>query len=348
MNALFGILVQERYQLQLADFWGLVQSWLQDAGGFAAVGLVLWIAYRLSSSTSLESRGERRISSFMILMAILTAGLYIAAGVVLGIELTRENPNLPPPVSVDRPVWQGDTLSLLLTAAGLTAILGLLEPLVSDLFRLRWRRIWALASISFKEAVRRKVVWVFLVFLLVFLFPAKWFFDIKAEDEVRTTVSVIHFAMTALLVLPFGILAAFSIPNDVRSQAIHTIVTKPVERFEIVLGRFFGFTGLMTLVLLVLTAFSLLLIAASSPDPLAEEESLKARKPIYGLLSFKSLKRGEDFQGVSVGREWEYRRYIAGGPRTPQRAVWNFYALPSELATRTREQNGQTVPGAVP
>ena len=54
-------------------------------------------------------------------------------------------------------------------------------------------------------------------------------------------------------------------------------------------------------------------------SPEAISESLKARVPVYGDLSFAGLKEGEG----SVGREWEYRRYIAGGTRSPQRAVWS-------------------------
>ena len=60
-----------------------------------------------------------------------------------------------------------------------------------------------------------------------------------------------------MLLLAASLLAAFSIPSDVRSQTIHTVVTKPVERFEIVLGRILGYTLLMTAVLAVATGLGL-------------------------------------------------------------------------------------------
>ena len=66
-----------------------------------------------------------------------------------------------------------------------------------------------------------------------------------------------EFGMAPLL------LAAFSIPNDIKNQNIYTVVTKPVERFEIVLGRFVGYTFLMTLALLGMTVISYVLIAAA-------------------------------------------------------------------------------------
>ena len=137
--------------------------------------------------------------------------------------------------------------------------------------------------------------------------------------------------MEPLLLLTACLVAAFSIPTDVRSQTIHTIVTKPVERFEIVLGRFLGYGILMSLVLVVLTGVSLLYVFREIGQE-AKEESMHARIPVFGELSF----RGKDanFQGDSVGREWDYRRYITGGRNSVQRAVWTFTDLPSDLASR--------------
>jgi hypothetical protein len=180
--------------------------------------------------------------------------------------------------------------------------------------------------LSYKEAVRRRVLWVFVAFLLIFLFPPKWFFPIKPEDEVRTYVSVIYWAMTPLMLVVASVLAAFSIPTDMRNQTIHTVVTKPVERFEIVLGRSLGYALLVTVVLLALSAVSLVLLWASNPSEEAANESYKARVPVWGDLEFRGPPQpdGTPFKGQSVGREWEYRVYIAGGPRTPERAVWTY------------------------
>jgi hypothetical protein len=107
-------------------------------------------------------------------------------------------------------------------------------------------------------------------------------------------------------------------------------VTKPVERFEIVLGRFLGYLGLITIALLLMTGLGLLLINAGNVSAEAEKESMRARVARYGDLEFSS-KRANDFTGVDVGREDSYRRYIAGHPQTSQRAVWNFTSVPSDF-----------------
>jgi hypothetical protein len=214
--------------------------------------------------------------------------------------------------------------------AGACAVAAFLLPFLMDFGRLSWRRVWALARLSFKEAIRRRVLWVFSAMLLIILF-ASWFLPYKPEDQVRNYVQVVYAAMEYLLLVTACIVAAFSIPTDVRSQTIHTIVTKPVERFEIVLGRFLGFSLLMSLVLVVMTGISLLYVFREV-DPDAQVESMRARIPLWGELSF----RGKDanFQGDSVGREWAYRRYIQGGRNTVQRAIWTYNDLPKDLANR--------------
>src|SRR5262249_31406463 len=42
----------------------------------------------------------------------------------------------------------------------------------------------------------------------------------------------------------------------------------------------------------------------------------------------------DNIEGLSGGRERHYRRYIAGGKNSPQRAVWTYYELPRDLANR--------------
>jgi hypothetical protein len=69
-------------------------------------------------------------------------------------------------------------------------------------------------------------------------------------------------------------------------------------------------------------------------DPEARLESLRARVPVYGHLRFLGTSQEG---GDSVGREWDYRKYIAGGVNTAHRAIWVFSDLPRDLAQRQGE-----------
>jgi hypothetical protein len=223
-------------------------------------------------------------------------------------------------------------------------VLAVLTPFLIGLTRLRWRRIWALARLSIKEAIRRKVLYVFSALVVVLLFYG-WFTTSKPESQVQGYVKVVDWGMTVLLLVSAGLIGAFSIPADIRQQTIHTITTKPVERFEIVLGRFLGFTLLMSVVLFVLTGLSgLYVLRGIHPD--AREESLMARDPLYGQIDFLRVE-AEDTDAEqryrvdpeNVGREWDYRKYISGSglqnPQAPRTyAVWAFDDLPGSLGDR--------------
>jgi len=326
---LLAILETERDPLVWREFWSYLNSWVQIAGGFSAVALVIYLLYSFSRSDSEAATDQTRARwlPLILVFAALAAVAYVGAGVFAALQ--PPDPPLeerfgvpykpPPPPSAER-----DWKERFLTIGGALALVGLGIPFLADLSRVRPRRVWALAKLSFKEAVRRRILWVFVGLLLLFLFPPKWFTEVKATDEVRVSVAVIELATAAVMILAFGLLAAFSIPTDLRNQTIHTIVTKPVERFEIVLGRFFGYVALATIVLFVLRGVSLGFIIFSRPSDEARAESFQARDPVYGELEFRN-KQGK-FEGESVGREWDYRKYVAGN--SSQRAVFVYRDLP--------------------
>ncbi|MBX9583243.1 MAG: hypothetical protein K2X87_23310 [Gemmataceae bacterium] len=334
MTPLFGILQLDRGEpLGFANVSGLVQAWLQDAGGFAAVGLVVYLLYALSVPTD-KSQSERLrvpVSTWMLAMAALALVCYagVLALLVLGKGGSPEPPPPPPGAAAVTPptVWHPEPRPVLLMVAGLFAVLGIAEPFVRDLVLVRGRRVWALAKLGFKEAAASRLYWVFLLALLPFLFRNVWSAGVRPVDEFRNLVGVTTLVETVLVLAVGLILAAFSLPTDIKNQTIHTVLTKPVLRFEVVLGRFLGYVGLMTLALAAMTAASLVLINAANINEKAEAETAKARVPVRGKLDFKSRKA--DFEGTNVGREFDYRKYIAGHPDSPQRAVWSFARVPA-------------------
>jgi ABC-type transport system involved in multi-copper enzyme maturation permease subunit len=341
---LFGVLILDRNPLVLADLPGLTQAWLQDAGGFAAAGLLLYLlaALRGPADQPESARARMPVTTFMLVMAVVSLLGYAAYAALL---LAKIGPDT---VNVEQVLAPGDSYHyvppkfstnaqpLALMIAGLAAVLGLASPFLADLPKLRANRVWALSKVGFLEARRSPLFIVFLLFLAVFMFPAQWFIPTKAEDELRTTVGVTSFTSAFLLLVPAVVLAAFRIPNDIKYQTIYTIVSKPVERFEIVLGRFFGYAFLMTVALALMTALGYLFLATSNIDPKAAEETSKARMPVRGTLRFQS-KKGET-EGTNVGREFEYRKYIPGHPASSERAIWSFPTVPAGLAAAGRTE----------
>ncbi|MGL5097482.1 MAG: hypothetical protein ACRDD1_17985, partial [Planctomycetia bacterium] len=114
----------------------------------------------------------------------------------------------------------------------------------------QFRRVYAVAQLSFREAIRRRILFVFVLFTVPFLF-AGWYLPNNEEAGLRSLVAFVNIAMT-FLVLPLTIfLVSMSLPNDLKRKTIHTIVTKPINRLELIVGRILGFMGVFTLVLTV-------------------------------------------------------------------------------------------------
>lgn len=330
---MLAALTFDRDPLEINALPGIIIYWVQAVGGIAAFLIAIWLLLVLIRVVPIRKvSGESSFNWLFILFATISFAIYLLIGTVrLPETLSAAGIDSRSRISAG---WR-NLESQLFTTAGASAILAAFVPLLMQFPWYRSRRIGAIAGLSFKEALRRRVPFIFALVLLIFLF-GNWYVTSKPEDQVRTYVSLTFEAMGPLLILAAIILGAFSLPADFKNQTIHTVVTKPVYRFEIVLGRFLGFVALLTLILLVMTGLSLLYVLRNV-DPAAASESLKARSPAYGELSFENTQSGETSRAENVGREWSYRSYInkvVPGKTAQQAAIWKYSSLPSELANR--------------
>lgn len=185
------------------------------------------------------------------------------------------------------------------------------------LLPLGWRRIGAVAILSFKEAVRRRVLFVFILFFLPFLF-AGWYLPNADEGRLLSLVGFTSMAMTWLLLPMVLFVTAMALPNDLKQKTIQTVVTKPIRRLEIIVGRILGFTAIFTLVLAVMAGVSLLYLRGQISDAARASQWL-ARVPVYALgepsdpapLMFNKQGVMQLF-GTNVGKEWQYRSHVDG------------------------------------
>jgi hypothetical protein len=121
------------------------------------------------------------------------------------------------------------------------------------------RRIYALARLAFKEAIRRKVLFVVGLFLVVLLL-AGWYLNPESDDPARLYISFVLTATNYLVLALALFISAFSLPAEIKSKTIYSIVTKPVRATEIVLGRMVGFIGVGTLILIPMGLSSYLFV----------------------------------------------------------------------------------------
>lgn len=329
---MFASLVIEREPLQLQDLPVAVVFWIQDAGIVAAIGLAIWaIAFAVQRPAWARGRVWTGRAVAFAVLAGLSGGLYALFFLLLLVQGLPRGPGAA----------YTPAQALVLLSAGVCAIVAVLLPPVLDLFgRLRWRRIWAVARLSLKEARAKGIIWICLIIPIIYLY-ADWYINpAHPKDYLAQRVKVAYLALTLLFIISAALMGSFSIPTDIKNQTIHTIVTKPVERYEIVLGRFTGYGLLLFVEMFFLALLSLLYVTRGLEGaPEAKAESYKARMPLFAdRLQFHGTKSTE--KGESVGREWDYRSYIGGSGQegvaggVKQYAIWQFRTLPTALANR--------------
>lgn len=118
-------------------------------------------------------------------------------------------------------------------------------------------RIWAIALNTFREASRKKALYAILVAVVGLNLLAIALGEMSLHEEARVVRDVGLAAMSfcgAAAAIVLGVLLLYA---EIQKKTVHTILSKPIERWEFVLGKYAG----MALTLTVLVAlFALALV----------------------------------------------------------------------------------------
>ncbi|MGA2173186.1 MAG: hypothetical protein ABSG82_09315 [Sedimentisphaerales bacterium] len=128
------------------------------------------------------------------------------------------------------------------------------------------RSIWAVAVNTVKQAVRLKIVAVFIVLLLVLL-PVMGFKmtgDGTPKGRIQAFVSYGLSLTTLLLAMLTIFAAAYTLTSDIKDRQVYTVLTKPIRRYQFVLGKLLGVV-LLDAVLLSLFSVIIYAITVSMP-----------------------------------------------------------------------------------
>ncbi|MCK5473489.1 MAG: hypothetical protein KAI59_05605 [Planctomycetes bacterium] len=118
------------------------------------------------------------------------------------------------------------------------------------------RSIWAVAVNTIRQALRMKLVIAFTVMLLVLLpvIGATMTGDGTLKGRLQTFVSYGLSLTSFLLCLLTIIISIYSLTSDIEQRQIYTVITKPIRRFELLLGKLLGVVLLNTVLLILFSA----------------------------------------------------------------------------------------------
>jgi ABC-type transport system involved in multi-copper enzyme maturation permease subunit len=224
--------------------------------------------------------------------------------------------------------------------------------LFSEVVSLSLRRVWAITWHCMLESLRRRMLLAVLaVFVVLFLF-AGWYLPSRPTEQVRVYVSFVLMSSTLIAMVASGLLACLGLPSDIKDQTIHTVVTKPVRRLEIVAGRALGLTILASAILVVMGLVSYVYLTRSVGGTISQlQQELAAAEQrgdvqhkdrlqddidqIRSRLTARVPVYSDSLEGANtnVGSESTYRKYIEGN-RTAA-AIWHFTGLPVEQLKRS-------------
>jgi len=101
-------------------------------------------------------------------------------------------------------------------------------------------KVWAIAVNTFREAVRNRILYILLIFAIVLLLfsGAVRELTFSAQDKVIKSLGLGAISIFGLLIAVFvGIGLVY---NELDKKTIYTIVSKPIDRWQFILGKYFG------------------------------------------------------------------------------------------------------------
>ncbi|MBI83040.1 MAG: hypothetical protein CMJ81_07585 [Planctomycetaceae bacterium] len=171
---------------------------------------------------------------------------------------------------------------------------------VGEFFQISPRRIIAMATLAFKEAIRRRVLVSFAVFIAILLF-AGWFLDTESTQPGQLYISFVLTSSNFLVLALVLLLSVFSLPTDIKQKTIYTVVTKPVRAWEVVLGRIAGFCAIGTLILLAMGVFSYwFVVRGLAHNHVVNTDDIRSSELIEGGLEGETLKNKNHFHSFPV------------------------------------------------
>jgi ABC-type transport system involved in multi-copper enzyme maturation permease subunit len=142
------------------------------------------------------------------------------------------------------------------------------------------QQISVIARQTFREAVRNKILFVFIILGLTTICCSVFMPVVgDSSEKIKIVESMCFRSITFFGTLAAILLSASSIPTDIENRVLGTVTTKPVQRTTIILGKIIGFIYIIGVLLTVMggVSYALIKFTALKQSPQGNSE-LVARK----------------------------------------------------------------------
>jgi hypothetical protein len=322
-----------------------------------------------------------RLGSRADVLVLLGIHLALAVGLLFGAAVRQATIELSRTTTMQVAPWSEMVffgVRMAATYMGYVVLLRVAIAVAIEIFHMRFRRLYSIGKLTWTESNRRMwAPWVVITLFLVVLAFTHWFLQPPRPAEMgRLYVGTISLLCTMLLTLMVTFLTPLSLPNDITSQTIYTVVSKPVRRIELIWGRIAGYMALVSVLVLLYGVISLAYLSRTVGGKIIETEKLAveaakkqrmtearqykeaaeqlrtrmtARVPVTGFLSFLDSKGNPHLRGIDVGQEQSStipRSHIEGA--TSAVAIWTFDRMYDPLLPEGQRERSEPLDYRIP
>ncbi|QYK53225.1 MAG: ABC transporter permease [Fimbriimonadaceae bacterium] len=149
--------------------------------------------------------------------------------------------------------------------------------------------ILSIAKTTIGEAIRRRVLLIILLIGVLFLVIAPGLSVLSARSSytvlVSFTLGVIQLTSAVIAI----VLTVYLLPNEVERRTIYTILSKPVYRWQFLLGKYLGAVGALGLMMALMTGILVLVFKIMQAEAGMDVVMTLARAPMMYFVQMSLL-----------------------------------------------------------
>ena len=117
-------------------------------------------------------------------------------------------------------------------------------------------KIWAIATNTYREAIRDKVLYLLLAFGTISIVSSKLLGYISIGDELKIIVDISLASISVFGALIAVFVGTNLVYKEIDKRTIYTIISRPIDRYEFILGKYMGLMMLIAVTTLFMMLFS--------------------------------------------------------------------------------------------
>jgi len=147
------------------------------------------------------------------------------------------------------------------------------------------RPIIAIASTTVGEAIRRRVLLVILLLAIVLLVVAPGLGILSARSETTVLKGMMLGIIQLFSAVIAIVLTVYMIPNEIERRTIYTILSKPVQRWQFLVGKYLGAVAALALMMALMCVVLVVVFIIEHQDLAAVADVLKAPMMYFVQMS---------------------------------------------------------------